>query len=811
MSKTAAKLGVFILGCMAAWPGVSVVAQSLPSSSAGTSFPLLDGPVYSILETNGTLYVGGRFRQVGNNTGGGGILSTTTGLAEENIPRLNGFAYASVADGNGGWFIGGTFDTVGAIPRKNLAHIRADRTVDPNWNPGATGGSETAVRALWLVGGVLYVGGSFDSLGGQPRGNAGAVDATSGAVTAWAPNPSGKVFALAVRDQVVFAGGSFTNAGGQARTNVAALNATTGLATDWKALPGDTVRAFELGTTNLFIGGSFTNINGIRRINLASLDLATAKLWPWAPPITSTFMYFDGSEVKTVSPEVHALKRSETGTMIFAGGRFSANGRPCVAAFNAGTGGVTTWGNNGFFFQSSEVNTLALANGRLFVGGDFTFTDNRNVSRSNIVALASSNGATVNGWNGAASGGLATITVSSNSLFVGGQVGSVGMVGRANLAAFDRATGSLKAWAPNPSGAVRAMLTAGGILYIAGDFQNVNSFSRNRLAGIDLQTGAVTSWAPITSGTVNALARSDDTLFVGGAFTQFGGLPRNRVAALSLSTAAVLDWVADVGGAAGVTVNALTILGDRLFIGGNFTSLNGAKRANLGAVNLFTATVQDWSPATDGVVSTLYPEGNVVYAGGAFTKVGFSAHDNVVAIGADTGKPTTWNAGTDGRVTAITASADAIYLGGSFVQVAGQPRAGAAAVDRQTGALLAWHPNFAAVDVPAAVQALLVNGDRLYAGGDFAQVNGTPAPGFAAFPFVADGGERRFRFDSARVLAGGQFQAGITVEGGSFLIQVSEDLVQWTTLKTVAAGESAFGDAASTTTKRRFYRAIPSP
>ena len=51
--------------------------------------------------------------------------------------------------------------------------------------------------ALEVRGSTLYVGGSFDGVGGGSSANLGAVD-TSGAATAWSPNVNDTVFAIAV-------------------------------------------------------------------------------------------------------------------------------------------------------------------------------------------------------------------------------------------------------------------------------------------------------------------------------------------------------------------------------------------------------------------------------------------------------------------------------------------------------------------------------------------------------------------------------------------------------------------------------------
>ena len=75
--------------------------------------------------------------------------------------------WAVIADGAGGWYIGGEFTRVSGLARGYLAHIGSDRSVDSTFDAAANG----PVFALKLSGGSLYVGGAFTSIGGQQRGS----------------------------------------------------------------------------------------------------------------------------------------------------------------------------------------------------------------------------------------------------------------------------------------------------------------------------------------------------------------------------------------------------------------------------------------------------------------------------------------------------------------------------------------------------------------------------------------------------------------------------------------------------------------
>jgi hypothetical protein len=105
------------------------------------------------------------------------------------------------------------------------------------------------------------------------------------------------------------------------------------------------------------------------------------------------------------------------------------------------------------------------------------------------------------------------------------------------------------------------------------------------------------------------------------------------------------------------------------------------------------------------------------------------ARKNLAAVDPETGIARDWDPNADGPVNALAVSADTVFAGGEFATVNGlTPRQRLAAFDL-VGTARAWAPS---ADAP--VRALALHGPTVFAGGDFAGVNGgVPRTGFAAF------------------------------------------------------------------------------
>src|SRR5436305_15327763 len=84
-------------------------AGAQPANEPLEKFVVTDGFVQAMARASNVLYFGGQFNRVGVRTGGGVPVSATTGQSEPVFAAIDGFVYASVPDGQGGWFVGGAF------------------------------------------------------------------------------------------------------------------------------------------------------------------------------------------------------------------------------------------------------------------------------------------------------------------------------------------------------------------------------------------------------------------------------------------------------------------------------------------------------------------------------------------------------------------------------------------------------------------------------------------------------------------------------------------------------------------------------
>ncbi len=699
---------------------------------------------------SGYVYAGGSFSESGYYAPYGGFLPTGD-VPSLDFPDFNGAIEVTIPDGNGGWYIGGSFSQVGGQSYPRLVHILSDLSIDPSFLPTPN----STVYDLALSGGTLYVGGSFTSIGGQTSGYIGAISATTGVmVSGWAANPAAAnstVYAVALDGSTLYFGGGFTTIAGTARNRMAAVDASNGTLLSFDPNLNSTVQEIEVGASGLWAGGSFSMVGGQTRSNIAQLDKTTG----------AAVLGFNA----TCNSTVYSIELS--GSFLNVGGSFTQIGgqpRGYLAQLNVANGTATVFNvsanaavyfyKNGYVggtFTSlggqtrnyagrivanaldswnpqvnSYVNTLMAGGGAngLLVGGSFTYFRYR--STPYVGAFNPATNQFSDTWTGKANSTVYDIQIMDNSyLYIGGTFSQINNVQRNYAAEMGvQDPGTLSTWNPNLNAAVYDIYGVADSVYLGGTFTQVGNQPRNYAALVrntNHQTSTLLGWNPQLNSYCNSITASSNLIALGGSFTYFKYTPRNYLLGLDNATALPYSWNPNVNS----TVQVVKILDGKLYVGGNFSQVNGNPRNGLvrytlatGAVNTFEAS---WNARTPSgfTVYDIAKLDTTVYAVGYFDglTVQNQKRKHAAAFGYTKADLVAWQPQMDGQGNSLATYNGKIVVGGSFSFLKSETRSNLLAIDETTGLILDWAPN-----PNSTVYVLKQVGSTLYVGGSFTNI-----------------------------------------------------------------------------------------
>ncbi|GAA3443628.1 hypothetical protein [Planomonospora venezuelensis] len=325
------------------------------------------------------------------------------------------------------------------------------------------------------------------------------------------------------------------------------------------------------------------------------------------------------------------------------------------------------------------------------------------------------------------------IALVGGAVVVGGSFSEVSDAGsstvlmRDNIFAYDLATGRiLRDFAPELNGPVQALAAGtGGTVYAGGAFTAVEGAAVHKVARLRLSDGApVTAFgAHAFGGSVTSLVRYGSQLYLGGDFTHVGRVSRTALARVDATTGAVDPAFTIKPGSprsARVRVYAMALSRGRLAVDGNFTTLDGLSRPQLGLIDVSAsrARVAGWRtdayaadcmPAFPSYVRGLdfAPDGSYFVVvtsggpGGPRKMCDTAARFETRARG--TARPTWVNFTGGDSLYSVAVTGSAVYVGGHqrwLDNPRGSDSAGPGAVERQgigaihpvTGRALPWNP-----------------------------------------------------------------------------------------------------------------------
>ncbi len=605
----------------------------------------INGTVRALELDGGDLYIGGTFTTVGGTTRNRlAKLNATTGALNTgfNISVSGGTSptvYALEVSNNGNrLYVGGEFTAVGGLTRNNIAEINlTTNAVDGTYTNGTNG----TVRTIQITNNDnnLYIGGLFTTAGTRNRNYIAKVNTNNGnSIAGWNANANGFVYDIELISSGVIVCGSFENIGGKSRENVAKLRSDNGNAKngfDISSSVNGTVYTIESdGGSNWYVGGNFDVFDGVYSFGLAEVDGDGNVVTAWSP---------NAEIIYTI-----AYDPSQTSSDIFAGGSYTIN------ILTEGVGrlsGTTHQGSSDGLDSDAGAIT------------DFAFREISSIDRR--------------------------FAVGPNAHFYNSNLdGKASFAEWRNGGNFENAE-----FKPGYLETFSGVELYGDNVIVVGDFSTVDIYtasgtysstvSRDNIIEVDLTTDpvTVTSFDPGANGPITDVVIDGDIAYVAGSFTTIGGVSRDGLAAIDLTDGSITSWDPDPSATGTVNVILVDAANDQIYVGGTFSSIGGATRANIALLDDTDGdAISTWNPGTNGGVNALALSDGILYTGGSFTTAGGSTRNRAAAFDADDGTLESWDPDCNNTVFAMVVHGDLVIMGGFFSEVLDCPRDGLAGV-----------------------------------------------------------------------------------------------------------------------------------
>ncbi len=235
-------------------------------------------------------------------------------------------------------------------------------------------------------------------------------------------------------------------------------------------------------------------------------------------------------------------------------------------------------------------------------------------------------------------------------------------------------------------GLVNEMISDGnGNVIISGNFNHIQGIKRRAIAKIKSDCTLDESFnlnLADTSAEIRSLFLFNGKLYIAGLFSgrfsTTSSVIRNYVAVVSPDTG-LLDLSFDANLTAS-EVNVIKSDGTYLYLGGSISQVGATSVVNLARVNLFTGAFDTFLGEPDGTVTAMIIEGSNIYVGGNFSTIDGNTSNYLAKI-TNTGTFIWGNASIDSTVRSLILTNQKLYVGGSF----SAPRSGMITLDPTTG------------------------------------------------------------------------------------------------------------------------------
>ena len=535
------------------------------------------------------IWIGGYFTEVSSASRGRLACFDRFGSLNNYLFSFDNYVKAISFSGDSILYVGGNFFTCSTlspfVSSSVVAHkiaainFRTAR-IQPFWNPS----SNNEVNSLLVDGNILYAGGTFSAIGGQPRALLAAISRSTALATSFDAGLSSSgssVNSLLKYNNEIIVGGGFTYEinGRIIRKNLASFQVSNSALTSFVNDPDLSVFTLSMHLNKMYCGGEFKVLGGKARSNLGAF-------------LSSNGAILDfnlGASNASGSQSVFNISWFDNN--LFLGGTFTKIGDSSRQYF-----GVIDIQNQTVlpFYPSPNgiIYSTYVHQGYLYIAGQFTNIGGAARNRLAIFNYPSFTSTTINpnfsGWP------LTYYPSSPSKILIGGGFTTIASVSAPNSAAFQLPSFTRIIGTPTVNSTVNKYLLNKNQLYVAGGFTLINGLSKPYFAQLDSSSYLPTSFSPSINGSVFTFdVSAAGNIYLGGGFTTIGGQARDKCGSISSTSGIPNSWYPVFFNPAPNTASVRQILcvGNMVIIGGIFSSLNGLPVSNLAVVYGFDTSV----------------------------------------------------------------------------------------------------------------------------------------------------------------------------------------------------------------------------
>jgi uncharacterized delta-60 repeat protein len=488
--------------------------------------------------------------------------------------------------------------------------------------------------------------------------------------------------------------GNFTTFNGVTANNIIRLNSDGTRDASFNANTGsgfnNSVNSMAIQSDGkIIVGGNFTTFNGVTVNGIVRLNSDGTRDTAFTTNTGTGFSYYSST-----FSLLFGIAIQSDGKIVIVGFFTEFNGATVnyIVRLNSdGTRDTTFTTNNGSGFNSYTLSVAIQSDGKIVLGGDFIEFNGATVNR--IVRL-NSNGtidtAFATNTGSGANQPISSLAIQSDGkIIVGGSFTTfngvtVNRIVRLNSdgtrdASFNVNTGS--GFNDRP---YSMALQSDGKIIVGGLLTSFNGTAVNYIVRLNsngtrdttftTNMGTGLNYPTFGTGGVYSLAiQSDGKIFVGGNFTSLNNTATNYIVRLNSDGTKDTAFVTNIGSGFNRSVRSLAIQSDgKIIVGGSFNSLNGIGVSGAVRLNLDGTVHTIFTVNSDGsIAATAFQSDGKIVMGGYFTTFNGTATNNIACLSSDGTIDTTFstNIGTgfSASVGPIVIQSDGkIVIGGSF-------------------------------------------------------------------------------------------------------------------------------------------------